>query len=417
MTRIAIVTTVDRTSAIARATMQTAMALSEIAEVTVFAEPTSRPLPCPLALRPIHDDSIRLHDHVVMALGDSPFHVATFHAARRIPSIVILHDVLMAHLMAASLPHQRLHEEFTRWYGAEVAERAMAGAGTPRPAWDGPTALDAPLFDPATELATGIVVHSQFAADHVVPRTVAPVRVIPLAYEAPWTTSARPTVAPDAPTTLLTMGNANENKCHELVIEAVAELGDHSVRYVIAGSITDHRRRHLLGLAAALGIGGQIQILGTVSDSRAANLMDSAMICMNLRMPAIEGGSASLVEQMAAGCCVVVLDHGCYSDAPDAAVVKLPVAVSPVDLAAAIAGLLADPERRAQIGDGARRHAAAAHSFAAYAVQLVDFLDEVDGSRPVTDLARRVAGVSRPWGLTHGSSIAGRWAAAIQSML
>ena len=314
MTRVAVVTTIDRHDAIARATLQTATALAELADVTIFAEPTMHPLDCPLPLRLIDDGLIRMHDHVVTVIGDSPFHVNAFWAARRTPSVVILHDVLIAHLVAGAMSLPDLSRELTRWYGPQQAANAMSGAGTPKPFWDGPTPLDAPLFEAAIESAAGVVVHSNFALELVRPHTVAPVRVVPLAYEAPWSGPASAEPINDHVAMLCTLGHANSNKCHELVIEALADLADPTVRYVVAGAVTDRRRRILEGLAASLGVGAQVDIVGRVSDDRAFELIRSATVCLNLRMPAIEGGSASLVEQMAAGKCVVVFDHGCYAD-------------------------------------------------------------------------------------------------------
>ena len=413
MTRIAMVTSIDRRSAIARAALRTAATLAESVDVTVFAEPTSHPLRCPLPLRTIDDGALHAHDHVIVELGDSPFHVQSFWAARRVPSIVILHDVLLAHLVAACMSLDDVRSELTRWYGPERAAVAMRGAGTARPAWDGPGALDVPLFEPALEHATGVVVHSTFARCHVEAGCLAPVRVVPLAYEAVWEAVA-PEPPPSAPSrTLLTLGHANANKCHELVIEAVAELDDPSVRYVIAGDISAQRRERLRGLAAAFGVDRQVEVLGAVSDRRAAELIAAASVCVNLRRPTIEGGSASLVEQMAAGRCVVVFDQGCYADAPDDTVVKLPAATGPVDLARGLGALLADPDRRARIGEAARTHAREVHSFDAYAASVLGFLDEVGAAEPHLSLAHRVAEQTRSWGMQPGSPLAGRWAAAI----
>ncbi|MCU1393896.1 MAG: glycosyltransferase [Ilumatobacteraceae bacterium] len=415
MKRIAIVTTIDRRSAIARATLQMALALSELADVTIFAEPTSQPLACPLPLRTIHDHLIRDHDHVITVLGDSRFHVQTFWAARRLPSIVILHDVLLAHLVAASLSFDDLRDELVRFYGHDVAAIVMHGAATPRPFWDGPDSLDAPLFEPALESAMGVVVHSTFAGERVSSSIFAPVRVIPLAYESPW--EAAPTWSGlRNESVLFTLGNANVNKCHELVIEALAELGDPTVRYVIAGSVTSQRSAHLTGLAAALGVGDQVDVLGTVSADTAAQTLDRATLCMNLRDPALEGGSASLVEQMAAGKCVMVFDHGCYSDAPDDAVVKISVQSTPQSLAQTIRELLADENRREGVGGRARHHASTNHTFEAYARNLLDFLTEVEATAPVNRVVRRVAATSRSWNMSPGSPLARRWARTIATL-
>ena len=98
--------------------------------------------------------------------------------------------------------------ELTRWYGPERAAVAMRGAGTTRPSWDGPGALDVPPFEPAVEHATGVVVHSTFVLRHVEAGSLAPVRVVPLAYEAVWADAAPAPAPPGSPRTLLTLGHA-----------------------------------------------------------------------------------------------------------------------------------------------------------------------------------------------------------------
>ena len=249
------------------------------------------------------------------------------------------------------------------------------------------------------------------------PRTIAPVRVVPLAYETPWSGSALVEPIDDrGGAVLLTLGHVNSNKCHELVIEALAEIADPAVRYVVAGLVTDRRRRSLEGLAASLGVGSQVDIVGHVSADRVSELLRSATVCMNLRMPAIEGASASLVEQMAAGKCVVVLDHGCYTDAPDDAVVKLPMNATPRVVARAVRELLDSTARRDGLAERARRHVATVHGTKRYATQLLDFFDEVESAEPLAELVRRVAAVTRSWGMPHGSPLAHRWATAITSM-
>lgn len=425
MTNLAIVTSVDRRSAIARATLQMAVALAEIATVTIYAERTSHALHCPLPMRLINNKELRRHEHVICALGDSPFHVESFAVARRRPCVIILHDVLLAHLVAASLPTSDLQHEFVRWYGAPQASIAMRGAYSPQPFWDGPQAMDAPLFDPAVEHATGVIVHSQFACNLVAPRTIAPVRVVPLSYEADWfvEASTSPSRSPnaigateDSGSVLFTMGHANKNKSHELVIEALALLRDPAVRYVIAGEISDGRRAQLSDLAATLGVSDQVDLLGRVGAGQAADLLRTATICVNLRRPAMEGGSASLIEQMAAGQCVLVFDHGCYADAPDDAVRKLPPTSTPQTVAQSIRELLDDTQQRLDVGSRAKAHAASRHSAAAYASHVLDFLGDVGASLPANDLIRNVAGVGRSWGMSRESVLARRWAHAITAM-
>jgi glycosyltransferase involved in cell wall biosynthesis len=420
MTRVAICTPIDRRSAIARCTADLAGVLAHTHEVTLFVEPTDRPIVCrDVPLRPLLGGggslaALMSHEVVITVLGDSPFHSRTFQVARTIPSITILHDIVLAHLIAGELTGPDLRDALVRWYGDDATEAAATVDG-PQPFWATNDVAQFPLFEPAIELALGVVVHSAFAARCVAPKTIAPLAVVPLAYRAADDARFDETDDVDHPT-LLTLGHANENKCHELVIEALSELRMTELRYVIAGPISDPRRRRLTSLALALGVAEQVVILGAVSDADVSRLVGASTICMNLRSLAMEGASASLIEQMLAAKPVVVFDHGCYAETPDGCAVKIPAASSPVDLAEVVRGLLNDPDQRAAIGAAAHEHATLVHGVESYARRLLAFVEDAKSSRPYLDLAHATASVTRRWNMPSGSPVSTRIAAAISSM-
>jgi len=343
-------------------------------------------------------------------------HAGALKVARSVPSIVILHDIMLAGLFVNAIPPPELREILTRYYGPERADEAMATVGHGTSIWDGDDALQMPLFEAALEHAVGVIVHSEFAADLVRATTIAPVGVIPLAFGDARDQSVVDIDVP-FPTFVLTLGQANENKCHEVVIDALRQLKVHDTAYIIAGAITARRRATLMQRAEDAGVGERVIITGQITDAEVRGLLRRATVCVTLRRPTFESGSASLLEQLQARRPVVVLDHGCYSDVPDDAVVKVSVDVDADGLAVVLNSLLMDEQQRGDIGRRAAAYVAAEHTIEEYARRLVEFFDTVDGSTPCTDLAVCVAAWSRRWNTPSGSQLPSRWAAEVSTML
>ncbi len=98
---------------------------------------------------------------------------------------------------------------------------------------------------------------------------------------------------------LLSVGELNENKNHQIIIRALAKLGNPNIHYAIAG-IGD-KKDYLLNLAEELGVSKQLHLLGYRKD--VAELYKiSDMFCFPSYR---EGLSVSVMEAMASGLPVV----------------------------------------------------------------------------------------------------------------
>lgn len=100
---------------------------------------------------------------------------------------------------------------------------------------------------------------------------------------------------PEDATLLLSVGELNENKNHEVIIRAIAQLNKPNIHYAIAGK--GDREAYLLQLAKELGVSEQVHLLGYRTD--VAELYKTADI---YTLPSIrEGLNVSLMEAMASG--------------------------------------------------------------------------------------------------------------------
>ena len=98
---------------------------------------------------------------------------------------------------------------------------------------------------------------------------------------------------------LLSVGELNENKNHQIVIRALAELNDPSIHYIIAGN--GILAENLTALATQLGVVDRVHLLGYRRD--VAELYKTADVYV---LPSCrEGLNVSIMEAMAAGLPVV----------------------------------------------------------------------------------------------------------------
>ena len=100
---------------------------------------------------------------------------------------------------------------------------------------------------------------------------------------------------PENAVVLLSVGELNRNKNHEVVLRAMAELDRDNIQYCIAGQ--GILEEHLTNLAKDLGMESRLHLLGYRTDIRELLGMADIFVFPSFR----EGLSVSLMEAMAAG--------------------------------------------------------------------------------------------------------------------
>lgn len=99
---------------------------------------------------------------------------------------------------------------------------------------------------------------------------------------------------------LLSVGELNENKNHQIIIKALAKLNNPTIHYAIAGE--GDKREYLLGLAKELGVYEQVYLLGYRKDVPELYQISDSYTLPSLR----EGLNVSVMEAMASGLpCIV----------------------------------------------------------------------------------------------------------------
>jgi glycosyltransferase involved in cell wall biosynthesis len=210
-----------------------------------------------------------------------------------------------------------------------------------------------------------VIVHSDFARRYLEEmgcRT--PVFVVPhpvvesatgIAHARERARSLRaPLEAAGASTVVVAPGDLNEAKQLGAVLAATGRL-DPSVHVVLAGRrITGYDVDRLVEDAH---LGDRVVLAADLSDEDFAGWIAAADVVVDLRYPHRGEVSGSLARTMQIGRPSMVSATGTYLEAPDDAVLRVaPGPTDPTELAARIAELAEDPERRARMGAAARAH-------------------------------------------------------------
>jgi len=344
-------------------------------------------------------------DAVIYNMGDHlPFHRDIHRVSKRHPGIVILHDRVLHHLFASlwlqgDEPGRDIYvERMGLLYGEEGAKVAKASLRKERvPVWESDEeVLSYPLFEEALQYALGAVTHSEGHARAVRDAWLGPVTSLHLPCYADVLRRAEQ-LDPQFHSggeklRLLSIGHVNPNKQSHRVVELLAadpELAAR-VQFTIVGPNDDFPTyvNELRRLVASYGGMLEVDILGWRDDDELERLMSEADIFINLRHPVMEGGSASLMRQLAFGKAVLCFDDGYFGELPEGVVAKVPVG----DFVAAghtLRQLVFDEKTRGQIGAAALL-AARDCSESRYAEGLLEFIEESSSAGPALRFIDRV---------------------------
>ncbi|MBI4918115.1 MAG: glycosyltransferase family 4 protein [Acidobacteria bacterium] len=414
--RIAWLSPLSRRSGVSRYTVSVVDALRRRAEVTVFAPPVADPLVLdgvPVAALTGGELPVAGYDAIVYNLGnDVEFHAAIFAAYLRHPGVVVLHDARMLGFFIGYALDGRWGENL----GASVDRFAallrhyagntrLAGLLARDPGRAAEILADpaAPrLFEPCLWHATGALVHSREMLGLVAERhgdllpavcLEHPFYLYAHEYGSRPLLDRRALGVAHGRLLVVSQGRINATKRIHVLLAAVA--GDPQLRssvHLAAVGATDRAyRRALRRQVAELGLEAAVTFVEEADDHLLHSWVAAADIGVNLRFPATETASGSLLEQLHFGRPVIVTRTSHYDELPDDAVVKVDPADEERSLRRALLDLAADPAGRERLGARGAAWARAHCDREAYAEALLRFLERVVAGRPA---ARVVDGVA-----------------------
>jgi len=312
------------------------------------------------------------NDTVFIHIGNSwVFHSGFLRLARRIPSVVVLHDLAVQELCADAIRNElwaedAYREEMQRWYGEtglDLAEGLLAGTISARD-----VSAPVPGFEVTLDRAVSVVTHTPGALTAVAGRKVLPCYQLDLPFRA--TSDAGAQRAVEGPLRLVQFGYIGPNRRLDQVLDTLSRLKDEiPFRFDIMGKVWDPpciRER-----IAALGLSDHVEMHGFVDERELDATLADAHLVFNLRHPTMGEASGSQLRIWDASAASVVTDQGWYESLSDETVFKIPVNGEADALYTLLRRLATDREYGKQVGEAGRTRLVARHGPARYADGIV----------------------------------------------
>ena len=295
------------------------------------------------------------------------YHRYVYEALRRFPGVTVLHDgTLLAFIHERTLAGRR-RGDFVREVGFE---RGRDGVGA---AWDSlrraePLDLDSyPMLGRVARASLGVIVHNQYLRDRVLgvypEARVATIPLLDLTHNeqgAVTRQQAKESLGFDRHGVLIgATGFVAPSKGLGPAMSAFVRVRSEfpEAVFVCVGEVVPGYDFH--SIVRDLDLGDAVRMTGYLPVEEFLTYLRAVDIGVNLRFPTWGESSGTLLRLMACGVPTLVSDAGGFAEFPDDAVVKIdpgPHEVGAIE--AALAGLLADPERRTAIGKAAKAYVA-----------------------------------------------------------
>ena len=346
-------------------------------------------------------------------MGNNPHHDAVWDLAAARPGVITLHDLVLHHLL---IERTLARGDYERYEEALAANHGWVGRAVARPRrWGG--TCDAGLFALPVHRRLlrrqrGVLVHSRWAAEAVAEDDPEiPVRPVPMAVPLPRAADVAAGRAfresrrlPAEAPLLGSFGFQTPIKRTLTAVRALAAPGLERAHLVIVGEVSP--ALDFEAEARRAGVAERVTITGFVPAGEMEAAIAACDLCLNLRYPTAGETSASLLRVLAVGRPAIVSDYAQFADLPRAVALRVPVGGAgddePRRLAAAVAGLLAEPGRLAAMAEAARAYVAREHDPGRAAAAVVAACAELAGLEPGGDAPARV---SAPTTLTSGAVV------------
>jgi glycosyltransferase involved in cell wall biosynthesis len=346
------------------------------------------------------------YDFIIYNMGDHlDFHRSIYEVSSAVKGIVIVHDFVLHHFFAGyyllHLKDQNAYiREMGRLYGKEgltVADESLRGVR--EHIWETDNVVKYPFFEKAIEGALGVIVQSRFLADEVKKSYLGPVGCIYHPFSLDKTVPVIPKDRIQIPqdnnkVQMLTLGYINPNKRIDKVIKAIGESKSLSakIHYVVIGSY-DHNGTYfssLQSLVQKYRLQECVSFLSYQPDETLYAYLSRADVCINLRFPAMEGASWSLIEQLHYGKAVIVTDTGFYHELPNDCVLKVNPEKENEDLTALLKKVVNNPNFRETTGKKGKEFAVSNFTSSRYCENFLRFCENARAYRPLMELTDRV---------------------------
>lgn len=315
-----------------------AMLLPELArrhEVTaVVDQPSVEFAGCPWIRFEAFEQRSSSFDAVICQLGNNVHHEFVWRWARRHPSVIVLHEIVLHHLLVETTLGRGDAEGLVSELRAEYGEAGVRVAEAREAGLHGELAnFLLPASAGLAESSTHVIVHNEWAASRLRAEGVStPITVVPHPFEEPPELSRdeidrvrREAGWAEADTIIGTFGFVTHAKRPAVVMEAFAAAAksDHSLRLVFVGEPAPNV--DLPGMATRFGIpSNRWATTGYVTDRQFDLWLNVVDRVVSLRYPTAGESSGPIARAFAVGRPVAVNDYAQFAEYPASLVTRIP---------------------------------------------------------------------------------------------
>ncbi|MBI4673955.1 MAG: glycosyltransferase family 4 protein [Chloroflexi bacterium] len=304
----------------------------------------------------------REFDSALYHLGNSPTHAYVYRRALQEPSVIVLHDLVLHHLVAWLTINHGDVQGYIAAMGEAYGEHGAALAQRQVLSLDPLNWFDYPLSEAVVKKARGVIAHSRYVAD-AVKRFAPNVPVAQIPHEMPDISLVTQGAArrrlnlPQNVRLIGTFGNLGPTKRTTVLLDAfrAARREFPDARLLLVGAASPNF--DIQGLIDLLGLRDVVQFIGYVPFDAFHTYMAAMAVCVNLRYPTAGETSGAVLRMMALAKPVVVSRVGWFAELPENAVAKIDVDDHETEqLTVILRRLLDDPELDNALGENARQY-------------------------------------------------------------
>lgn len=342
----------------------------------------------PRTFKPTHISELRQFlkvparavDALFVNIGNNwAFHADLLAMTRRMPSIVVLHDLTIQEMLLDAVRHGKLEQDtyleaMSRTYGSAAREAAVAALAGKENARS--NLLNYPGAEVATDGSLAIVSHSPIATQYFAREPESELVTLNLPYPCREVVSSRRMRS--GPLRLLQFGHIGPNRRILEILDILGNLRHRlDFRFDIVGQVWDERL--LQSRIQSCGLKDNVHLHGFLPEADLDQLISEAHLVFNLRYPTMGEASGSQLRIWSRAACSVVSDLGWYATLPKMTILK--ISPEPEAERAGLERLLIELDmdrlRFAEVGQQGFRHLQKMHDPDDYAEEICRLADRV----------------------------------------
>ena len=313
--------------------------------------------------------------------NNAEFHTEIFELSRRLPGIVILHELNLYDLFVGTYWRKNLNvpdmtEAMEISIGRLGRHTSAAYSEGPRP---GRLQQCLPFTPAALSAAYGVITHSRGVFQKLALLNRHPITCLHLPLPEKQLPPREFRANSDS-LRLVMFGHLGSNRCLDRILCAMASYHNlEKLQLDVFGELQE--KKAFQSLVERLGLAGRVIFHGFVPEETVDHALASADLAINLRYPTMGESSASLLRTWQNGLPALVTPIGWYREQPTGAVGHVRPGHETADLHRHFDAFFNDPAHYRKMGERGQQHFREHHNPAIYAQNLVHFAEKAASYR------------------------------------